>query len=55
MSRQEIDKLIEAHPAVFDMKHVFCKDQHAKDNIWVVIAGEGTTTQRAHQKESYEL
>ena len=62
MSHPEDYKLIEeiaAHPAVFDMKHVFCKDQHAKDNIWVVIAGEvgktGTTKQRADRNENYEL
>ena len=53
MSREEDDKLIDANTAVFDMKHVLYKDQLAKDNIWV-IAGEGTTMQRAHQKENYE-
>ena len=40
---EEDDKLIEAvaaHPALSDMKHVLYKDQHAKDNIWGVIAGE---------------
>lgn len=40
---EEDDKLVEAvaaHPAVYDLHHALYKDQRAKDNIWVVIAGE---------------
>ena len=40
---EEDEKLIEAisvHPALFDLKHEFYKDQRVKDNIWIIIAGE---------------